>query len=677
MKDKLPLGLAMVIYVAPDGNDSWNGTAAVHECGGKAGPVATAARALELLREARKTAGGKSPATIEFAGGTYGMRKGLVLSADDGGTPEAPLTLRAATGQVVRFSGGTAVDTWKPVADPAILGRLPREAHGKVLQADLRELGISDFGTFRSRGFNRPAAPAMMELFFRGDPMPLAQWPNEGFSTIRGFPEDGAVDDSHGGKIGKLENGFFYDGDRPGRWSHINDIIVHGYWAWDWANSYERIAGIDKSARLIRLEPPYGHYGFRTGRRIQFLNILEELDQPGEWFADRDSGILYFWPPEKPCAGDAVVSLLEGPFISLDGASNIIIEGIVFEYARGTAIAGDNASGCLVDNCEFRNLGNYGVRLGGGRCNTVRGCTLYNLGDGGIEVSGGDRKTLAPADHLVEGNHIHHVARWSKCYVPAIHATGVGIRIANNLIHDHPHCAILFGGNEFTIEFNEIHRVCLETGDVGAIYLGRDYTFRGNIVRHNYVHHTGGVGMGSMGVYNDDCVSGTVIYGNVFWKVQRAAFLGGGRDFRVENNVFVDCAPAVSLDGRGVSKAPVWHDMVYKTMKERLEEMDWRRPPYSTRYPELAALAPFFENGGGVPPGNIVVARNICVGGKWTEIGWGATEEMIRFEDNLLDADPRFANAAEGDFAMPPDSPAFKLGFKPIPFERIGLPKKR
>jgi len=101
--------------------------------------------------------------------------------------------------------------------------------------------------------------------------------------------------------------------------------------------------------------------------------------------------------------------------------------------------------------------------------------------------------------------------RWSKCYVPAIHLQGVGMLATQNLIRHHPHCGILYWGNDHVIELNEIHHVALETGDVGAIYTGRDYTFRGNRIRHNYIHHLGGVGMGSMGAYMDDCVSGTEI----------------------------------------------------------------------------------------------------------------------------------------------------------------------
>jgi hypothetical protein len=48
--------------------------------------------------------------------------------------------------------------------------------------------------------------------------------------------------------------------------------------------------------------------------------------------------------------------------------------------------------------------------------------------------------------------------------------------------------AIGLGGNEHLIQGNEIHSVCTDTDDVGAFYMGRDYTCRGNIVRYNYFH---------------------------------------------------------------------------------------------------------------------------------------------------------------------------------------------
>jgi hypothetical protein len=297
-----------------------------------------------------------------------------------------------------------------------------------------------------------------------------------------------------------------------------------------------------------------------------------------------------------------------------------------------------------------------------------------------VDLSGGDRRTLTPGGHFVENCHFQKQGRWSKCYVPAVHLTGVGHRAAHNLIHDHPHCAILFGGNEHLLEFNEIHHIALETGDVGAIYTGRDYTYRGNRIRHNFIHHTGGVGMGSMGVYMDDCVSGTEIFGNVFYQVQRAAFLGGGRDHQVVNNIFVECNHAVELDGRGLDRSPVWRGMVDRTMRKSLAQAP--QPLYRERYPTLKELDRYYGPPGGpaiegdafkgVPPDGNVVARNVCVG-KWLNVYWHAKTNLLTLRDNWVGPDPGFVAPNKMDFRLRPDSPAWKLGFQPIPVERIGL----
>ena len=45
------------------------------------------------------------------------------------------------------------------------------------------------------------------------------------------------------------------------------------------------------------------------------------------------------------------------------------------------------------------------------------------------------------------------------------------------------------------------------------------------------------LGMGSMGVYMDDCVSGTEVTGKVFYQVHWAMFIGGGRD----QSLFAGC----------------------------------------------------------------------------------------------------------------------------------------
>ena len=670
MTNALNAGAATRFYVSPAGNDGWSGTRMAAGWFGR-GPFRTLERARDEIRARRQAGRLRGPAEVLLAGGTYVLERGLALGKEDSGTPEAPVIIQALPGAEARLLGGRPVAGFKPVDDPAILARLTPEARGHVLQADLKAQGLSDFGLQQSRGFSRPSVPAALELFFAGQPMTVARWPNEGFATIAGLPASMEAD-GHGGQLGTLEGGFLYEGDRPRQWRNTQDVWVHGYWAWDWANSYEKVATLDPDRRLIKTAAPYGLYGFRKGQRIYFLNILEELDRPGEWYLERQSGILYFWPPAPIASGEALVSVVEDPLIALRGASHVILRDLTLEAGRGCGIRMEGGASNLVDRCVLRNLGSYGIQVYGGNGHGVLHCEILNTGDGGIQLVGGDRKTLTPCGHCACGNHIHHVARWSKCYVPAVLAEGVGMHVAGNLIHDHPHCAILFSGNEIVVELNEIHHVCMETGDVGAIYTGRDWTFRGNVIRHNYIHHTGGVGMGSMGVYMDDCVSGTRIEGNVFYKVQRAVMLGGGRDFRVENNVFVDCTPAIWLDGRGLDKAPVWHDMVYKTMRQRLEDMRWRQTPYSVRYPELAALEPYYARDDGVPPENNLAARNLCTGGTWFEATWHDVGHYMQFTNNLVNTDPRFVNAAQGDFRLQPDSPAFSLGFEPIPLDRIG-----
>lgn len=685
-------------HVAPAGSDSNPGTAS--------SPFATLERARDAVRELKRQKGlPDGGVTVWLHGGDYLRTNTLELTVQDSGTASAPIVWRAATNEKPRLLGGRVLTGFRPVTDPAILNRLEAAARTNVLALDLRALGINEFGTMKSRGFGRSTAASHVELFHAGRPMTLARWPNAPeFTLIAGYPPAAGRDDDHGGKMGELQGGFYYDGDRPKRWRDPTDLWVHGYWAYDWANSYEKVALLDVEQRLVKTAPPHGNYGFRKGQRFYFLNVLEELDQPGEWFLDRKSGVLYFWPPGRGgmpvvqqnntsssrdrvsvTPPETLLSLLEGPLVRFTDVSHVTIEGVVLEATRGNGVEMQGGSSNRIARCVIRNIGNSGVVVNGGTGHGVVGCDFLDTGDGGVSLAGGDRRTLSPAGHFVENCYFVRQGRWSKCYVPAVHLQGVGMRVSNNLIHEHPHCAILFGGNDHLIEFNEIHHIALETGDVGAIYTGRDYTFRGNKIRHNFIHHTGGVGMGSMGVYMDDCVSGTEVFGNVFYKVHWAMFIGGGRDHKVENNLFVDCDPAVRVDGRGLDRSPVWRNMVNDFMRRRMKDVP--SALYRERYPEIMSLDRYYGAPGqppitgdgfkGIPPENNRILRNVCVG-KWLEATWHANQEMLIMENNLTDAGSSLAKTPHDespvtDFVLREDSPAWAMGFKRIPVEQIGL----
>lgn len=645
---------AAVFYVAPNGADRNAGTAQA--------PFATLERAREAARGATK------PATIYLKPGTYSRREPLTLGAEDSG-----VAWLAAPGGAVRLSGGQRITKFETAKDR----RLRPEAAGKVLVCDLRAEGITDFGRMQSRGFSRPITPAHLELFFNGKRMTMARWPNEGFAHISGVGDADPQDDGHGRKIGRIERGFSFQFDKPARWKGSGDAWVHGYWAWDWANTYEAVESIDWEKGFVKTKAPYGLYGFRTGQRFYFLNVLEELDQPGEYYVDTKQGLLYFWPPAAMKTAEIAVSIMEKPLVDVQNARDVKFSGVTFELVRGTAVHVAGGERVRVENCVVRNVGDIGIAIDGGVGHQVDRCEVYQTGDAGITMAGGDRMTLTPGKHSVTNSSIHHIAEWSRTYQPGVRLTGVGLRVAHNVIHDSPHNGILLNGNDHVIEFNEIHRVCLETGDVGAFYMGRDWTERGVQIRHNYFHDTGGVGMGSMGVYLDDCASGATVYGNIFCRTQRAVFIGGGRDHRVDNNIFVDCEPAVHVDSRGLDARPVWHDMIYKTMRESALAVRFLEPPYITRYPELRTIEPYYAVDTGVPPEGNVIVHNVCWRGKWLDLRWKWENPKIEIRDNLVDSDPLFVNLERGDFRLRPESPAWKTGFKTIPVERIGIERRR
>jgi hypothetical protein len=550
----------------------------------------------------------------------------------------------------------------------------PAAAH--VLECSLYEHGIHDLGELRCRGHGAPRV-SHAEVFVDGRRLTLARWPNRGWCNVAGIPSEGRGQDGHGREVGDPEAGFLYEGDHQDRWHGTSDVWVHGYFGWDWADAYEKVASVDRPAHRVLLSKPASRYGIRVGQRFRWVNVLEELDEPGEYWIDRTRGLLFFWPPATAGRESEVyVSMLETPVVRMEGASHVTLSGFTIECGRadGVVIAGGEA--CRVLHCELRNLGNTAVVVSGGLWHGVCGCEIHDVGDGGIVLEGGDRKTLRPAGHFAVNNHIHHFGCWSRCYKPAIRLVGVGQRAASNLIHDGPHNAIQINGNDHVIELNEVHSVCRETGDVGAFYMGRDWTERGNVLRHNFFHdiRSGGEG-GSMAVYLDDCASGTVIRGNVFQNVERAVFIGGGRDHRVENNIFVDCDRAVHLDARGLDPGAVWSMMIRTTMRERLEAVNAFERPYVERYPGLRDLAAYYRAEQPVPPEGNSLILNICVGGVWLEAAWHAGEEMLEMRDNMIGADPHFVRPERGNFQLREDSPAYRLGFERIPFELIGAGK--
>ena len=595
-------------------------------------------------------------------GGEYQVKQTFTLAERDSGTESAPVVFRAADGEKPIFRGGRRLTGWRPLSDADGYSQLPADSRSKVWVMDLRERGITNvlplnLGGFASgNGFRTHPAH---ELFFNGQPMSLARGPNEGFLHIKDVAvKDGTKGyDREGSKTGK----FFYEGDRPRRWVNDPDVLLYGYWFWDWADSYERVASIDPEQRLITLAPPWHNYGFRVGAPFYAINALSELDVPGEWYLDRAGLKVLLYPPSDPRAATIELSRFAAPMVQLENVSWVDFIGLTWEFGSADAMQIRGGEHCLLAGCVVRHFAGNGVEIHGGHRHVLRSCDIYSLGRGGAIVSGGNRKTLEPGGHFVENCDIHDLSRIDHTYTPAVVLDGVGNRITHNRLHDIRSSAMRVGGNDHLIEYNEIYNAVTESDDQGGADMFGNPTYRGNVYRYNYWHHIGnwrGLGeqpkCGQAGIRLDDAICETRIYANVFERCSagKLGFGGvqihGGKDNVIENNLFVDCAAMVSCSPWDEKR---WRDYVGKALDSG--EID--RALYLQRYPALSDLAEHANLNH--------VRRNL---------GWRCGELFRRAPSNLDAQD----NAMLGEREFTWEAKDFhsnRPGFDPIPIAEIGL----
>lgn len=579
-------------YVSPKGADTNAGT--------KAFPFAS----LERARDAARAATHDAPITIWLRSGEYRRTTTFALTSADSGTAAAPVVYRAMPGERVRVVGGARVSTFKTW-------------RGKIVRSDLRAQGITNYGEIVSRGMRRPHSAAL-EVFFNGQPMTLARWPNTGWTYTGAATRD------------KAQNQFAYEGERAARWVNAPDAWVHGYWYYDWADHYERITAIDTAHHVIETAAPNPNYNYRAGQRWQVVNVLEELDEPGEWYVDRAAGMLYFWPPSPIAAGVAEISLLDGPLVSVEGASYVEFRDIEFELTRADGIVIHDGSHDRIAHCRIANTGNAGVVIHGGVGDAVEDSEIRGTGDGGVVLDGGDRRTLTAGAHVAARNHIHDYARWSRTYTPGINVLGVGNRVVGNTIDHAPHFAIWVHGNDHVIEANDVHTVAMETADASAYYIGADTTERGNTVRGNYFHN---LGLGDINaVYLDDESSGSLVVGNVIRGAARGVKIGGGNDNVLEKNKFVNDDIGIHFDARGMGWQKAYFDGTNPSLLNRLKAMPYKEEPWRSRYPQLLG---FLDGKPGLPVGN-AVRDNECWCRIWIAYYDALTEKNLNYAGNTV-----------------------------------------
>jgi hypothetical protein len=633
-------------YVATDGNDASAGTLDA--------PFATIERAQEAVRETERR-----PLTVEVRAGVYRIREALVFGPEDSGIEGAPVTWAAYPGEQPVISGGMTVGGWK-------------QGPGKLWQTKITAV--------------QQGAHYFRQLFVNGERRTRARHPNEGYLRTAG-PMPG-VDPREGRKDrdAKFREGFQYrEGDLQ-QWDNFEDVTVYLYHSW--TRSVHHFRELDEENRIAHIQP---HTGWPVGywertQRYRLDNFFEALDQPGEWYLDRTTGVLRYWPlpGEDMTKVEVIAPVVTGDLLTLRGEEGNPVEHVAFEglsfqhadwegmkdgqsvnWARG-AITTEWARDIRMEDCEVAHVGSYGIWLGEGsqRC-TVQRCEIHDLGAGGVKIG-----ETGPPDvperregyHVVDNCFLHdggHVYR-AGCGVLVLRTSFN--HVTNNDICDFYYTGVSVGwswgyaetsAHDNAIEYNHIHDIGkADLSDMGGIYCLGDSP--GTTLRHNHIHDVYAYAYGGWGLYTDEGSTGILLESNIVHDTKSGGFHQHyGKDNTIRNNIF-----AWSMDGQ-----------INRSRQEEHQSFDFRGNIVLTDNGE-----PLSRNWGN---GNYTIGENMYWDTSDREpyfagMPFADWQGLGRDEGSVIE-DPLFVDAEGRDFTLKPDSPALAMGFEPIDAGEIGL----
>lgn len=420
------------IYVSPNGNDSNPGT--------KEEPLLTLSRAKVFVREMKSSSTGNI--TVWFRGGDYFLDKTVVFGLEDSGEGDSYISYAAYPGEKPVFSSGIEITGWVKVS--AELPGLPENARGNIRVAD-----VSD---------------RFLTLYDDQGILPRAR--SEGFLSEEGMNSRNQLHFPNG----KLLN-----------WTNVRDVEIAVRPHHAWIMNILPLESVDEEASIARtsLDATYAmnklHF-LKTTNNCWVENVLEELDEPGEWVLNTQEGKVYLWPRnDSPVLAPKLLELIrvEGK-IDKEGprdipVSNLRFRGLTFKHGERYTLTQDDAGlqhdwdmldkdnalvrlrgteNCAIEDCHFLHSGSGAIRVDlHGMNNTISGNHIEYVGGGGILLCGyGPGTKDVNKENLIYNNHIHHVGEiyWHS---PGIFLWQSGDnRVANNLIHHTNYTAMIISG---------------------------------------------------------------------------------------------------------------------------------------------------------------------------------------------------------------------------------------
>jgi hypothetical protein len=537
----------ILLHVAPDGSDSASGT--------ELAPLATLEGARDALRVIR-AASPRRPAIIELHAGAYRLARPLVLTPEDSGSAEAPVTYRARAGDRVVLSGAVSI----PARIESIDGRATWVADLPDLVATFHNLWVGDRRAVRARHPNLGAPLLTVESAPGVTPdSPL-------------FP--GTRDLIH----------------RPGDLPALNDPGIVDLWLYHYwlgerlaVESYEPDARRFRFVANARMRLVEGFGDTTASSRYHVEGAREFLDAPGEFWLDSRGRRLLYLPRDGESTETTPLHVpitdqllrLEGDPAAGRNVEHVRFEGLTFAHTEWwparddtlgdqaavhvpAAIEWTGAVACRIERCTLRNLGTYGLALGAGcRDNVVARSTFTDLAAGGIKIGettirpDGPLRTCRNAveDCLVEAG--------GRVFPQAV---GVWIgqsgdnRIEHNTIRDLFYTGISLGwtwgydeslaaGN--LVARNLVHNIGQGLlSDLAGIYTLGDH--RGTTIRDNVFRDIAAHNYGGWGIYYDEGTTGIVAEGNLVLRTTH----GGFHQHYGRDNVFRNNLIAFGRDGQ-------------------------------------------------------------------------------------------------------------------------------
>jgi parallel beta-helix repeat protein len=652
----------LTIYVATNGNDQWSGRVEKPSADGKDGPLASLPEALKKTRAARRISD-KAPdrVTILLRGGTYSVAGPIALSPEDSGSDgKHPFTLAAYQGEKPVLSGGRRITGWKRV-----------EAKPGWWQAEIPDA--------------RAAGWYFRQLFINGQRRQRARTPNTGYFLADGdYLADKPVKFKYRGSDLKKE------------WIGAGAELVALH---KWIDLRQFIRDVDETTRIVTLSGDIAEHVKEGNARYYLENTPDALDSPGEWYLDRKTGVLTYWAEagEDMNKTEVIAPFLTSPLLRVAGdfatkqaAHDVVIRGLTFAHTDWTLpengyldtqaavhVRGDvqleGAVECRIENCAFAHLGGYALELGKGcqRCE-IAANEIYDIGAGGIRIG----ETTSRQDpfeqnfgHIVADNHLHQLGR---VFAPAI---GIIIfqsgrnHVAHNHIHDLYYTAISVGWNwgyqetpcrDNVIEFNHLHDIGQGVlSDMGGIYtLGIQ---KGTLLRNNLIHDVNSFNYGGWGLYTDEGSTDIVLENNIVYRCKSAGFHQHyGRENVVRNNIF-----AFGKE----------HQLMRSREEEHVSFIFTNNIVY---FGSGTLLGSYWANNNYKIDGNVYFDARTDASATAMKFADASFKEWQKrgHDTHSVIADPLFVAPQQFDFRLDRNSPALRLGFKPIDPREAGIRKK-